>query len=203
MKHFSELTPAAERIVDAAEGLIQAVGYNGFSYEDVAQIVGIRKPSIHHHFPGKADLGAMVAQRYTHRFLARLTDIESTFSDAGSRLRAYGGLFADTYATDRRLCICGMLGAESDSLPAEINQEVQRFFEQNLHWLQMVLESGAAKQELALTAPASALAALYLSALEGSMLLGRGRQSPQGPAAVADALFSTLNRPQPTPPAAH
>ena len=70
MKHFSEISPTAERVVDAAEGLVQQHGYNGFSYDDVAQLVGIKKPSIHHHFPKKGELVAVVAQRYTHRFRA-------------------------------------------------------------------------------------------------------------------------------------
>lgn len=42
MKHFSEISPTAERVVDAAEGLVQRHGYNGFSYDDVAQLVGIK-----------------------------------------------------------------------------------------------------------------------------------------------------------------
>ena len=58
MKHFSEISPTAERVVDAAEGLVQQHGYNGFSYDDVAQLVGIKKPSIHHHFPKKGELVA-------------------------------------------------------------------------------------------------------------------------------------------------
>ena len=28
MKHFSEISPTAERVVDAAEGLVQQHGYN-------------------------------------------------------------------------------------------------------------------------------------------------------------------------------
>ena len=76
MKHFSEISPTAERVVDAAEGLVQQHGYNGFSYDDVAQLVGIKKPSIHHHFPKKGELVAVVAQRYTHRFREELLSIE-------------------------------------------------------------------------------------------------------------------------------
>ena len=34
MKDFAELGASAERVVDAAEGLIQEHGYNGFSYDD-------------------------------------------------------------------------------------------------------------------------------------------------------------------------
>ncbi len=76
MKHFSEISPMAELVVDAAEGLIQEPGHNGFSYDDVARIVGIKKPGIHHHFPTKSELASVVAQRYTHRFREHLLQIE-------------------------------------------------------------------------------------------------------------------------------
>ena len=90
MKHFSEISAMAERVVDAAEGLVQRRGYNGFSYDDVAIIVGIKKPSIHHHFPTKAELVAVVAQRYTHRFRTALLEVEGrhakSFDHANSSL---------------------------------------------------------------------------------------------------------------------
>ena len=97
MKHFTELTSSAERIVDVAEALIRERGFNGFSYEDIAREVGIRKPSIHHHFAAKADLGAVVAQRYTHRFHERLVQIEQAHADPAERLHAYAGLFQQNY----------------------------------------------------------------------------------------------------------
>src|SRR5258708_40084548 len=46
----------ATRIRESAHDLIAARGYNGFSYADIAEVVGIRKASIHHHFPAKVDL---------------------------------------------------------------------------------------------------------------------------------------------------
>ncbi|MCV2367692.1 TetR/AcrR family transcriptional regulator [Roseateles oligotrophus] len=192
MKHFSELTASAERIVDAGEALIQRVGYNGFSYEDVAKMVGIRKPSIHHHFPTKIELGVVVAQRYTHRFRQALLHIEGTQARAAERLRAYAQLFETTYAENRRLCVCGMLGAESDSLPAEINAEVRRFFEINVAWLETVIALGqqAGALKVAISAPEWALT--LLGALEGAMLVGRGLQSGRGPRQVMDTLLVSI-----------
>lgn len=35
--------------------MIMLGGYNGFSYAELAQRYGIRKPSIDHHFPSKVD----------------------------------------------------------------------------------------------------------------------------------------------------
>ena len=63
MYPLKELSPSALRIVDAAQGLIQEVGYNGFSFEHISQAVGMRKASVHHHFASKADLGVAVVQR--------------------------------------------------------------------------------------------------------------------------------------------
>jgi TetR/AcrR family transcriptional repressor of nem operon len=47
----SELSSTAAQIVASARSLLATRGYNGFSYADVAEAVGISKPSIHHHFP--------------------------------------------------------------------------------------------------------------------------------------------------------
>jgi TetR/AcrR family transcriptional repressor of nem operon len=192
MKHFSEISPTAERVVDAAEGLVQERGYTGFSYDDVAQLVGIKKPSIHHHFPTKAELVAVVTQRYAHRFREQLLAIEGRLSKAPERLSAYAALFERTFAHNRRLCLCGMLGAEADSLPEALANEVRQFFEVNLDWLSAIFLAG---QRAALIRPspdARALAEAYLCALEGAMVVGRGLRSPRSPADVAEAFLSTV-----------
>lgn len=184
MKHFSEMTAAAERIADAAEGLVQHHGYNGFSYDDVAKLVGLRKPSIHHHFATKAELVATVAQRYTHRFSEKLRAVDAAHADALKRLAAYADLFEATYAQDRRLCVCGMLGSEADNLPEAVALEVQGFFRANLSWLK--LNFAAARQQGRLAAALSpALAAeAFLCALEGAMVVGRGLRGDLRPARV-------------------
>ena len=56
-----------------------------------------------------------------------------------------------------------------ETLPEPVRQELQRFFEINLAWLTVVLDKARAPE-----APdASQLALLLLSALEGSMIVGR------------------------------
>ncbi|CAM2159108.1 TetR/AcrR family transcriptional regulator, transcriptional repressor for nem operon (plasmid) [Pararobbsia alpina] len=192
MRHFSEISPAAERVVDAAEGLIQQHGYNGFSYDDVAQLVGIKKPSIHHHFPKKEDLVAVVAQRYTHRFREELLSIEGQHAKAPDRLAAYATLFERTFTSDRRLCVCGMLSAEFDSLPGAVASEVDRFFKVNLDWLTLVFADGQRAALITSNSTAEALAEALLCALEGSMVVGRGMRSSRGPAAVGGSFLSTL-----------
>ncbi|MBC3860976.1 TetR/AcrR family transcriptional regulator [Undibacterium jejuense] len=192
MKHFSEISATAERVVDAAESLIQERGYNGFSYDDVAKLVGIKKPSIHHHFATKGELAAVVAQRYTHRFKESLLQIEGHHVKAQDRLTAYADLFEKTFSTNKHLCVCGMLGAESSSLPDLVNHEVERFFDVNVDWLTHIAQDGQRAGQLLSVLSPEGIAETYLSILEGAMIVGRGMQKGTGPSHVASHFLKAL-----------
>ncbi len=192
MKHFSELSPTASRVVDVAEALIQRQGYSGFSIDDVAVEVGIKKPSVHHHFATKSGLVCTVVERYTHRFGAELSRIAAIHGKATARLKAYVELFASTFAQDRRLCVCGMLGAESDSLPAEVVAQVDQFFRVNLDWLATTIADGQHAGLLRRKPAAAALAAAFLSALEGAMVMGRGTQGLHGPTEIGHTVLALV-----------
>ncbi len=53
------------KILDTAQELIQKLGVNAMSYADISTAVGIRKASIHYHFPSKEDLLVSLLERYT------------------------------------------------------------------------------------------------------------------------------------------
>src|SRR3974390_1012687 len=80
----------AEQILDLAETLIQSRGYSAFSYQDIADHLGIRKASIHYHFASKTDLGIAVIDRYAARFGTALEAIAADPSqDAMTMLDHY------------------------------------------------------------------------------------------------------------------
>jgi TetR/AcrR family transcriptional repressor of nem operon len=182
----------ATRVMDVAEALIQQRGYGGFSFDDVAQAVGIRKPSVHHHFRTKAELVATLTQRYTERFESALAAIDVARRDPLARLKAYVQLFATTYAQDGRLCVCGMLGAEADALPADVADAVAEFFQLNLTWLTAAFRDAQRSGQVITAQRAANLAELMLSALEGAMVVGRGSRCGAGPAAVGKNLLASL-----------
>ena len=65
-----------DRILDVVQTLIQTRGFNAISYRDVAEAIGIRKASIHYHFPSKMDLGQAVIARYRERLEQVRQDID-------------------------------------------------------------------------------------------------------------------------------
>lgn len=192
MKKIEELSPVAHRILDAAEQLIQQNGYNGFSYDDIAKMVGLKKPSIHHHFATKANLVAMVVQRYAVRFSEFLLDITQTKPTALAQLNAYIQLFSNTFATNRRLCVCGMLGAESAVLPSEVTEAVASFFVLNQKWLTGVFTHGIERDEFHSQVNPNGQALYLLAALEGAMIVGRGVGSDTALFEVAQAAIHAI-----------
>jgi len=164
--------PTAERILDIAERLVQTRGFTNFSYADIAAELGITKASLHYHFPGKAELGQAVIARYGERFAEALRDIDRTVPDARAKLEAYAGLYADVLRGNR-MCMCGVLAGEYETLPDPMRAAVIRFFDDNQTWLVHVLDEGLQDRTLAFSGSKEDVAQTILVTLEGAMLVAR------------------------------
>lgn len=177
----------ADRILDIAERLVQSRGFNGFSYADIATEMGITKASLHYHFPGKAELGQALITRYRERFSAALERIDTDLPDARTKLEAYIRLYADVLR-GKRMCMCGILAAEYQTLPTPMRDAVIGFFDDNQRWLANLLGQGAADHTLVFTGLPDDVAQSILSTLEGAMLVAR----PYGDVARFDTTASHL-----------
>jgi TetR/AcrR family transcriptional regulator, transcriptional repressor for nem operon len=160
------------RILDIAERLVQTRGYNGFSYADIASELGVTKASLHYHFAGKAELGEALIERYAARFGDRLAEIDGDGADAPAKLRSYAAIYAGVLR-ERRMCLCGMLAAEYETLPAPMREAIVRFFDESETWLAGVLEEGREAGSLRLPGRANDEARAIVDGLEGALLVAR------------------------------
>lgn len=144
-----------DAILDAAEHRIRSNGYGGFSFREIAQDVGIKSASVHYHFQTKPDLAAAVAKRYRTRFAAALDAAERTGTP---RVAAWRSLFHDAFERDGLMCLCGILAAAGDSLPAQVATEARAF-----------LDFGIASLDEARPGEGTRI----LAQLEGAMLIAR------------------------------
>jgi TetR/AcrR family transcriptional regulator, transcriptional repressor for nem operon len=181
----------ATRILDSAERLVQHRGFNGFSYADVAAELGITKASLHYHFAGKAELGQALVARYAARFTAALEAIDADDGNAPAKLAAYARIYADVLRT-KRMCLCGMLAADYDTLPRPMRDAVVRFFDDNETWLAGVFAQGDAEGSLHLDGSASGAAQALVGGLEGAMLIARPYDEPARFEAAASRLLAGL-----------
>ncbi|MBI3504940.1 MAG: TetR/AcrR family transcriptional regulator [Proteobacteria bacterium] len=185
--------PTAEKILDLAETLIQTRGYSAFSYQDIAQALGIRKASIHHHFASKEALGVAVIDRYAARFAAALAGIASDGrSSPSAMLEFYMQPYFQFARTPDRVCLSAALAGEMPALPAALRTRVERFFSEHQAWLAGILERGAAAGEFRLPSSAAKTARLAFGALQGALLVKRTTGDLTQMRDVAAALKATL-----------
>src|SRR4051812_42752897 len=89
-----------EQIMTVARLTVQAHGYSGLSFRELAKEIGIKSASVHHHFPTKADLGAAVARRYWQDTAARLDAMLAKTPDPVRCLRHYPDVFRTALVND-------------------------------------------------------------------------------------------------------
>ena len=184
-------TATSDRILDTAERLVQMRGFNGFSYADVAEELDITKASLHYHFPGKADLGKRLIERYERNFLDALAKIDQQGRDARDRLRRYVAIYTGVVKQDR-MCLCGMLAAEFGTLPEPMRADLRHFFDENERWLVGVLKQGRKDHSVKFAGSPAEAAQALVGSLEGAMMISRSYADPARFRGIADKLLADL-----------
>lgn len=176
---MSNLSTTSDNILACARSLIVAGGYNGFSYADIADVVGIRKASIHHHFPSKVDLVRTLVARYREEAEAGMANVELHESDPLEQLRIYAGYWEACIAdASAPFCICALLASELPVLPEEVGLEVRAHFRSLSAWLTSVLERGARRGQFQLMSTPRAEAEAFMATVHGAMLSARAYGDP-------------------------
>lgn len=159
-----------DALVHAAESLMRTKGYAAFSYADLAEMVGIKKASIHHHFPTKEELGIAIVEEYVARVRSEFERIEREFPDVAGRVAGFFLAFRASGAGGL-LPLCGALAAEMAALPSGLQQLTHRFFDLQLRWLTAILDEGVANGEIPPGRGTRKKAFLLLSVLEGASFI--------------------------------
>ncbi|WP_046866367.1 TetR/AcrR family transcriptional regulator [Microvirga massiliensis] len=180
----------AELILQA-ELLVRRQGYSGFSYAHLAEVVGIRKASIHHHFPTKTDLALALVAAYDARYDEALAAILADSDDGVARVEAYATLYLE--GIEKGLgCLCAVLAIEMDILSPQLRAEVERFFAKHVAWLETVLADGIANGTIRASVDPASFARMVISTLEGALMVERLLGDDEGFHRTISALKDSL-----------
>jgi TetR/AcrR family transcriptional regulator, transcriptional repressor for nem operon len=164
----------SEKILACARTLIVAGGYNGFSYADIAEVVGIRKASIHHHYPNKVDLVKALVVEHRLATETGLEQLRQAVPDALEQLRAYVKHWENCIADfSAPFCVCALLAGELPILPQEVAVEVRAYFRYLSGWMASVLDQGVQQGTIKLSADPRAEAEVFMATVHGAMLSAR------------------------------
>jgi len=153
-----------EQILRVGRELVQKRSYLGFSFQDVADAVGVRKASLYHHFPSKEALGIEVLGEAAQAFR------DWTLRRSGSpqaMLEAYFRMYREGIRAGEAMCPAGAFAPGWDCIQGELQEAVRELRSAQVLWLTGVL--GAAGSG----ASAAERAAWVFATCQGALLAAR------------------------------
>ena len=178
-----------ETLLDLAEKEACVRGFSAVSYGDLAKLAGIRKASIHHHFPAKSDLGAAMLDRHGDRLSGELTALSARSRSGGDALRAY---LARSRAELREGNAAGLLAslvADAPRLPETMYEPLARLRKVVIQWLSRTMQRGRQDRSISVSGNPEEEGFAVFTQLMGAQLAARSAREP----ALYDAASATIS----------
>lgn len=160
-------------IMCRAKQLLLSRGFNGFSYKDIAQKLGIKNAAIHYHFPCKADLGRSLIEDQLLAFRQRVAQAKAANTSNKMQVEAYFRWIKDSHENPGNLCHIGAVVADFDQLTEDMRKLCSQLIEEFQAWLADTLERGRELGEFKFSGDASAKAIDIIASIQGARQLSR------------------------------
>lgn len=181
-----------DQLIEHTLVLIRRRGFNGFSYRDLAALVGVKTSSIHYYFPTKEDLALEAVKQYSARIAEEMRGIDESLP-AAERARAYLKAWHVGFGSDQ-ICLCNMLATETACLPQSIHEVLKDFYRQHEAWLTNLLEQAKAEGVCQLPVEADVFAKTIFGALQSGVVAARLFQGPERLDAACATLMAAVSR---------
>ena len=162
-----------EKLLDAAQALVQSRGLNAVSFQDLADSVGLKKPSVFHHFPSKDALAQSLLERCRTTYGARYGEVLAQQDlSAPKKLRRIAQIFDEALREDK-LCLLGALGSSSSGFSEELGNDLRETANLSIERYATVFEEGKSAGTLKFKGSTRDAATAFLSMLQGLQVMAR------------------------------
>ncbi|PUV25060.1 MULTISPECIES: TetR/AcrR family transcriptional regulator [Sphingobacterium] len=137
-----------EKIVNTAAEMLSNIGFNAFSFHDIANAIGIKTSSIHYYFPTKSDLIVEIIH-YSQNIQAALFEAISE-KNPQEKLSLLIDFYVDL-ANKGQMCPIVSVSSDMNNIDTNIKLEVGKFYDFLADWLTSVIEEGITKNQFVTT----------------------------------------------------
>jgi TetR/AcrR family transcriptional repressor of nem operon len=181
------------KILDVADDLVQRVGLNAMSYKHISDAVGIRKASIHHHFPKKENLVDELLERCEIFYGKKYQQIVDGGEAASVKLRKLAAVFEDGLS-NKKLCLVGSISINSNTLQDESCQILQTTIKNTVSIFTSVFQQGREEESLIFTGADEETAFAFFSLLIGTQTVARSYGGVKLFHQATEAFISSLEK---------
>jgi TetR/AcrR family transcriptional repressor of nem operon len=176
---MKDINQTNQQILYYARNFLQCRGYNGFSYKDISQKLGIKNAAIHNYYPKKEDLVAALLEDSRKNLAANITQIIESGGSARDQLQYYFDYALKEFDEGKSICPPGSVILDFEELPEKVKKQNLLLLDDILTWISRVLKIGFEQGEFSFSDPVEARAELVVEALMGARQLSsiKGRKT--------------------------
>ncbi len=184
-------TSSRVKILKAAEELIQKRGVNDVSFQEISDIVGIRKASLFHYFSSKEDLICELLGHCQEIYGQSYNEIAHGKETAIEKLTALTKVF-ENGLEGGKACLVGMLSAERESLQPSSQEALEQAIQNTLKIIEKVFEQGKKDKSINSNSSPKNMSLMFLSFLQGAQLSARAFGGKKNFRKMTKAMLETL-----------
>ncbi|SFM30387.1 transcriptional regulator, TetR family [Methanolobus profundi] len=147
MINMTELNSTNQQILHYAGHFLQCRGYNGFSYKDISQKLGIKNASIHHYYPKKEDLVAALLEERRKNLAIAIAQMDGSKKSAREQLQYYFDHALQEFEEGKCICPPGSVMIDFEELPEKVKKQEILLLDDIRAWLTNVLRTGLEQGE--------------------------------------------------------
>ena len=159
--------------LDVARGYLQTVGYGGFSFQTIADSLGIKKASLHYYFASKEDMGIALLKEYEDNHKAWAQKVALLPSRVKLEKMVKG--FKSLSSKNHMICPIGSFITEFQAATPKMKKKIKQFHFIVRDWLVETMEQGKKEGTIKKSLDTQVAADLFLATLQGSVQVARIR----------------------------
>ncbi len=167
-------TSTKSALLHEASRMLLEKGLNGFSLQELASKLDIKKASLFHHYPSKTALAIELYRYYQSAFLSWSKENENLSPE--KQILAYGEKLTTWICEKQRVCPIGAMSLEWHLVPKELQVEIKKLHELHKEWLTSLFKEIKKDSGMKITVNEAVFTTMGL--LQGSIQLARIVEDP-------------------------
>lgn len=163
-----------EKLLDAAEEIVQHRGLNGLTFQDLADAVGLRKPSVFHHIRNKAELALALIDRCGTKHGPQYAKVVAKGISAPEKLRQIARIFEQGLKNGRP-CLLASISSGLESLTPAASEQLAKAAEASISRFAEVFTQGRTEGSLSFEGTPAHAAMGFFATMQGLQTLCRAQ----------------------------
>lgn len=181
-----------EKLLEAAERIVQSKGFSALTFQDIADEVGLRKPSVFHHIKNKEELALLLIERCGSKHGVDYEQVVGRKLPAPDKLRQIANIFERGLLEDR-LCLIASISHGAAMLSDHARKALQDASSTTITLFARVFEQGRKEGTLTFEGSNYDAALCFFAMLQGLQSLTRASNNTSSFGNATDTYINSIS----------